>query len=225
MSDASASSAVQRVDERAIGTYRLRPRDRHLVGLRRGARAANAIWNYGNQAHQKAVKVRCKWLGRGDLAKRAAGSGPLLGVHAHRVQRVCREYTKFTTGHVVFDGASFVVRGACYVTMYLRDMPAGMIIQVGNFNAAGSGRWYFWRMASCKAMTHAGSALEVCERHTSQSCSECGSRPVAGPRGISGSRTRIFACDDCGLVLERDVNTARNILLIGQDVFAGGSHV
>jgi transposase len=35
----------------------------------------------------------------------------------------------------------------------------------------------------------------------------------------------MFACDDCGVVLDRDVTAACNILGIGQDVLAGGAHV
>ena len=80
-------------------------------------------------------------------------------------------------------------------------------------------------MLSYKAITHGGSMLEVCERHTSQSCSECGGLPATRPRGIAGLRKRVFVCDDCGAVLDRDVNAARNILRVGQDTLGGGAHV
>ena len=83
----------------------------------------------------------------------------------------------------------------------------------------------FKRIVSDKAMTHGASTLAVCERQTGQSGSECGSRTVSRPRGIAGLRKRMFACEDCGTVLGRDVNAARNVLRIGQDALAGGAHV
>ena len=80
-------------------------------------------------------------------------------------------------------------------------------------------------MLSYKAIRHGGSMLEICERHTSQSCSECGSLPASRPRGIAGLRKRVFKCDDCGAILDRDVNAARNILARGQASLGGGVNV
>lgn len=80
------------------------------------------------------------------------------------------------------------------------------------------------QMLAYKAIRHGGSMLEVCERHTSQSCSECSSLPASRPRGIAGLRKRVFRCDDCGAVLDRDVNAARNILARGQASLGGGAH-
>lgn len=82
----------------------------------------------------------------------------------------------------------------------------------------------FKRMLSYKAIMHGGSMLEVCERHTSQSCSSCGSLPASRPRGIAGLRKRVFECDDCGAALDRDVNAARNILARGQASLRGGAY-
>ena len=79
------------------------------------------------------------------------------------------------------------------------------------------------QMLSYKAIRHGGSTLEVSERYTSQSCSECGSLPASRPKGIAGLRNRVFACDDCGAVLDRDVNAARNILGCGLATLVGGT--
>jgi len=68
------------------------------------------------------------------------------------------------------------------------------------------------------------STLEVCERRRSRSCSECGAQSASWPSGIAGLRKRMFASDDCGAVLDRDVNAARNIRRIGEDALAGGAH-
>lgn len=80
------------------------------------------------------------------------------------------------------------------------------------------------RMLSYKALMHGGSVLEVCERNTSQTCSECGALPASRPKGIAGLRKRMWQCDDCGTVLDRDVNAACNILRLGQQTLTGGAH-
>lgn len=80
-------------------------------------------------------------------------------------------------------------------------------------------------MLSYKAFMHGGSALEVSERYTSQTCSTCGSRPASRPQGIAGLRKRVFDCSDCGAVLDRDHNAAINILRVGHHTLVGGAHV
>lgn len=79
------------------------------------------------------------------------------------------------------------------------------------------------RMLSYKSLRNGGGTFEICERWTSQTCSECGCLPASRPRGISGLRKRIFECDDCGAVLDRDVNAARNILRVGLHTLVGGA--
>jgi putative transposase len=362
-SDASANPVLQGGNKRALRVYKLRLRDKHGTELQRQARAVNYVWNYCNETQRKAAHAEKKWLGYIDLARLTAGSAPLLDIHAHTIQRVCRQYADsrraqrrpwlrwrgrrslgwvpFNTGHVSFDGECFVFRGCRYEIMHMRELPGGAIIQAGSFNADSRGRWYinvpvevptaavasidkvgidlglaslatlstgetiktpkfyrkseisvatvqrarktkraraihakvknrrkdylhkasakiakefglivvgdvspkklaqsrfaksvldagwadFKRMLSYKALTHGGSLLEVCERNTSQTCSECGSLPASRPRGIAGLRNRIFRCDDCGAVTDRDVNAARNILAIGLNSLAGGTHV
>lgn len=81
------------------------------------------------------------------------------------------------------------------------------------------------RMLTYKAIRHGGSTLEVSERYTSQTCSECGSLPSSRPQGIAGLRKRSWDCEDCGAIHDRDVNAARNILRLGQQSLAGGAHV
>jgi transposase len=83
----------------------------------------------------------------------------------------------------------------------------------------------FKRMLAYKSHLRAGRLLEVSERHTSQTCSECGCLPPSRPRGIAGLGIREWTCDDCGTVLDRDVNAAKNILRVGQHALAGGAHV
>jgi len=79
------------------------------------------------------------------------------------------------------------------------------------------------RMLAYKAIRHGGSTLEVSERYTSQTCSECGCLPASRPKGIAGLRKRKFECDDCGAALDRDVNAACNILRCGLASLVAGT--
>jgi putative transposase len=68
-----------------------------------------------------------------------------------------------------------------------------------------------------------GTLLEVSERFTTQTCSNCGSLPPSRPRGIAGLCNRLWRCDDCGTEHDRDVNAALNIRRIGLDSLEGGA--
>lgn len=81
----------------------------------------------------------------------------------------------------------------------------------------------FKQMLSYKAVMHGGRAIEVCERHTTQTCSECGTLPSSRPKGIAGLRIREWQCDDCGTVHDRDINAARNILRLGLETLVEGA--
>jgi putative transposase len=81
----------------------------------------------------------------------------------------------------------------------------------------------FRSMLSYKAVMHGGRAIEVSERYTTQTCSECGSQPASRPKGIAGLGIREWECSDCGAVHDRDVNAARNILRLGLETLAEGA--
>jgi putative transposase len=90
-------------------------------------------------------------------------------------------------------------------------------IAVGNVNASGLAKtsmaksvldagWSIFRtMLSYKSAGY----VEIDERFTTQSCSECGS--IAGPKGRAGLNERRWICDGCGASHDRDVNSAVNI--------------
>jgi putative transposase len=71
--------------------------------------------------------------------------------------------------------------------------------------------WYAFRMIlACKAVW-AGKRVEaVPPAYTTQDCSGCGERVQ---KSLS---VRTHVCTNCGLVLDRDENAARNILWAGQ---------
>jgi putative transposase len=64
----------------------------------------------------------------------------------------------------------------------------------------------FRQMLEYKAESAGIQVVAVNPSNTTQSCSGCGS---IVPKGLS---VRVHACPDCGLVIDRDVNAARNIL-------------
>jgi IS605 OrfB family transposase len=81
----------------------------------------------------------------------------------------------------------------------------------------------FKAMLRYKSHLRAGHVLEVSERHTSQTCSACGSLPPSRPRGTAGLGIREWTCNECGTVHDRDVNAAKNILRVGLDALVEGA--
>ncbi len=159
--DPAAEAHIQR----QTLTFKFRLRDKHAAELNRQARAVNFVWNYLNETQKKAAQSRRKWLSYNDFARLTSGASKDIDLHAHTIQRVCREYATrrdqfkkpwlrwrgrkslgwvpFNTGHVTFDGESFKFRGVVYQTMHLRDeLKAGVKIGAGSFNADSRGRWY-----------------------------------------------------------------------------------
>ena len=67
-------------------------------------------------------------------------------------------------------------------------------------------------MLTYKAESAGGSVVLVDPRGTSRRCSGCGREP-GRPKTL---RDRVHGCDGCGLVLDRDVNAARNVLQLVQ---------
>ena len=64
----------------------------------------------------------------------------------------------------------------------------------------------------CKAESAGGEVVQVDPRHSSTDCSRCGCRRTM-PLSV-----REYVCNECGLVLDRDVNAARNILRRGMSL-------
>ncbi len=72
-------------------------------------------------------------------------------------------------------------------------------------------------MLAYKARRHRAYFVEVDERWTTQTCSECGALPPERPKGIAGLGIRHWDCSACGASHDRDVNAARNILRVGAE--------
>ncbi|MDF3037175.1 MAG: transposase, OrfB family [Paucimonas sp.] len=107
-------------------------------------------------------------------------------------------------------------------------------IAVGNINASGlaqtslaksvldAGWSTFRKMLAYKALRHGARYVEVDERFTTQTCSNCGALPDSRPKGIAGLGIREWTCSDCDQVHDRDVNAAINILRRGRATLEAG---
>jgi IS605 OrfB family transposase len=60
---------------------------------------------------------------------------------------------------------------------------------------------------------------EVNESGSSVTCSACLAR--TGPRGLSALGVRVWTCTSCGVLHDRDINAAHNILRVGRDTLSG----
>ena len=60
------------------------------------------------------------------------------------------------------------------------------------------------------------------EAYTTQTCSCCGAISPNSPKGRAGLGIREWTCVECGVLHDRDVNAARNILAAGHSRLAGG---
>lgn len=108
-----------------------------------------------------------------------------------------------------------------------RIVRANALICVGDVNSAALARtrmaksvldagWSALRaMLRYKAMRHGARFVEANERMSTQTCSCC--RVVGGPRGTKDLRVRAWVCEGCGIVHDRDVNAAINILCSGRN--------
>lgn len=96
------------------------------------------------------------------------------------------------------------------------------LIAVGNISASQLAKtrmaksvtdagWSMFRsQLRYKASRHGAVYLDIDERFTTQTCSDCGA--VSGPKGIAGLGIRRWGCPSCGASHDRDVNAAKNIL-------------
>ena len=77
-----------------------------------------------------------------------------------------------------------------------------------SFSAYDAGFGLFRQMLEFKAESAGIQVIAVNPSNTTQACSGC---KIIVPKGLS---VRVHVCPDCGLVLDRDVNAAWNILIL-----------
>ncbi len=72
---------------------------------------------------------------------------------------------------------------------------------------------YFLTNAADMQLYGGGWVAIVDERNMTRVCSSC--EALTGPRGLDKLGVRSWECRECGVVHDRDVNAARNILKVG----------
>jgi putative transposase len=98
-----------------------------------------------------------------------------------------------------------------YGVIVLEDLQLSFMLQNGHLSRAAHdvGLGMFRELLDYKAMEAGVAVVAVNPAYTSQACSGCGDMV---PKGV---RVRVHACPACGLMLDRDVNAAVNILSAG----------
>ncbi len=99
-----------------------------------------------------------------------------------------------------------------YDTIYLEDLRVANLLRNRQLakSISDAGWTHFRVILEAKAACARRQVFAVPPQYTSQDCSGCGARV---PKSLS---VRTHSCPSCGLVLDRDVNAAKNILWAGQ---------
>ena len=105
-----------------------------------------------------------------------------------------------------------------FAQIYVGDVNAARLKRTNMAKSVSDASWSAFRtMLVYKSRLRGGMCEVVSERYSSQTCSHCGALPEGRPRGIAGLGVRSWHCDDCGSLLDRDANAARNILRTGAE--------
>ena len=101
-----------------------------------------------------------------------------------------------------------------YETVYVEDLKISNMVRnhclAKSISDAGWGK--FIRMIVYKEEESGGQLIKVNPRNTTQNCSQCGEYVE---KSLSD---RVHKCPICGLVMDRDMNAALNILARGQEI-------
>lgn len=139
-------------------------------------------------------------------AQRAGNKKRTRAIHA-KIANARRHYLHVVSAKLTSENG-FVAVG---------DVSASAIAKTGMGKSVHDAGWSaFRRMLRYKLARRQAAYVEVDERYTSQTCSVCGS--LRGPRGLEGLGVRQWSCTECGTHHQRDVNSARLILMSGRSV-------
>lgn len=111
-----------------------------------------------------------------------------------------------------------------YGTIIVGDVDPSKLAKTKMAKSVHDAGWSGFReMIRYKAIMRGRRYVEVPEAYSSQICSTCGTLPPSRPRGIADLGKRVWECDNCKAVHDRDVNAALNICRVGLDTLAGGA--
>jgi len=137
---------------------------------------------------------------------------------AHNRQRVRRLHAKIANCRRDFLHKTSTDLSARYALIAVGDVNAKQLAQTRMAKSVLDAGWSTFRsMLKYKSAGY----LEVDEKFTTQTCSQCGALPPERPKGIAGLGIRTWQCSACGTDHDRDVNSALNILAIAARSAAG----
>ena len=170
-------------------TLRLKVRRESYGWLNAAAIEVNQVFNYCNETSctvASRTDLKRKWLSGFDLCRLTAGATEYFErIDADTIQRICTDYVQRRLGALLGRGH--------------RRQAARPHRKI--------------RMLQYKG-EHAGRSVQIVnERNTTRACSNCGA--FTGPRGLRHLVVRQWECAHCGESHDRDVNAARNILMVG----------
>jgi IS605 OrfB family transposase len=151
------------------------------------------------------------------VAQRANKKCRVKAIHA-KIANVRRDYVHKTTAKIASQ----------YATIFVGDVSSSQLAKTRMAKSVLDAGWSTFKNAlRYKASRHGGTFAEVGEKFTSQICSSCGMLPDSRPEGIADLGVREWRCSACGVIHDRDVNAARNILTLGLSAqpLAEGSRV
>lgn len=153
-------------------------------------------------------RVYSTWERRLATAQRAGNTARVRAIHA--------KITNIRTDHLHKASARIA---ASYRTIAIGNVSSSQLARTRLSKSVTDASWSTFRnQLRYKASRHGGRVVDVDEKFTTQTCSSCGALPPERPRGIAGLGIREWECSACGSRHDRDVNAARNILMLGLSV-------
>ena len=143
------------------------------------------------------------------IAQRAHNKKRVQAIHA-KIKNVRQDYLHKESTKLIKENQLRVV-GNVNADQFAKTKMAKSVLDAS---------WSTFRsMLNYKASRHSAVYLEVDEKFTTQTCSQCGDCSTPGrPKGIAGLGIREWVCSSCGESLDRDINAAYNILKLGLSV-------
>ncbi len=180
------------------------PHGNGIIGIDLGLKSL-AVMSDGQKI--KAPRHYCALEGKLAVAQRARNKQRVRRIHV-KIKNARKDFLhKLST--TLTDQNALIAVGDVNSKQLAKTRMAKSVLDAG---------WSIFR-----AMLRYKSAeyVEVDEKFTTQTCSQCGALPPERPKGIAGLGIRMWQCSACGADHDRDVNAARNILAIAARSAAG----
>ena len=138
-------------------------------------------------------------------AQRAGRKDRARAIHAKIINS--RRHHLHVATKKITEANNLICVGDVSITWQVKTGRAKSVLDAG---------WGMFRsMLRYKSAMRRAVCIDVSERGTTQTCSDCGA--VSGPKGIAGLGVRHWVCIECGSHHDRDVNAAQLILMLGRN--------